>query len=66
MRSLYDIRRELVKYKQNLREINRLIAVSDGKTELFKDKLKIKCKIKKLEKELERKSYDKERNISKD
>ncbi len=66
MRSLYDIRRELVKYKQNLREINRLIAISDAKTELFKDKLKIKCKIKKLEEELERKSYDKERNISKD
>lgn len=57
MRNLYDIRRELVKYKQNLREINRLIAVSDGKTKLFKDKLKIKCKIKKLE-ELERKEND--------
>lgn len=65
MRSLYDIRRELVKYKQNLKEINRLIAVSDRRTDLFKEKLKIKCKIKKLEEELERKSYDKERNISK-
>lgn len=65
MRNLYDIRRELVKYKQNLREINRLIAVSDRKADLFKDKLKVKCKIKKLEEELERKSYDKERNISK-
>lgn len=58
MRNLYDIRRELVKYKQNLREINRLIAVSGGKTKLFKDKLKIKCKIKKLEEELERKEND--------
>ncbi len=58
MKNLYDIRRELVKYKQNLREINRLIAVSDGKTKLFKDKLKIKCKIKKLEEELERKEND--------
>jgi hypothetical protein len=65
MRSLYDIRRELAKYKQNLREINKLIAVSDRKTDLFKDKLKIKCKIEKLEEELERKNYDKERNISK-
>lgn len=58
MKNLYDIRRELIKYKQNLREINRLIAVSDGKTKLFKDKLKIKCKIKKLEEELERKEND--------
>lgn len=48
----------MVKYKQNLREINRLIVVSDGKTKLFKDKLKIKCKIKKLEEELERKEND--------
>lgn len=55
MRNLYDIRRELVKYKQNLREINRLIGVSDRRTDLFKEKLKIKCKIKKLEEELERK-----------
>lgn len=67
MRSLYDIRRELVKYKQNLREINRLITSSDKKSEnLLKEKLKIKCKIEKLEEELGRKSYDKERNISKD
>lgn len=49
MRSLYDIRRELVKYKQNLREINRLITSSDKKSEnLLKEKLKIKCKIEKL------------------
>ena len=66
MRSLYDIRRELVKHKQNFQVINRLIAVSDRRIDLFKEKLKIKCKIKKLEEELERKSYDKERNISKD
>ena len=48
MRSLYDIRRELVKHKQNLKEINRLIAASDRRTDLFKEKLKIKCKIKKV------------------
>mgnify|MGYP006934502427 FL=1 len=66
MRSLYDIRRELVKYKQNLREINRLITSNKTSENLLKEKLKIKCKIEKLEEELERKSYDKERNISKD
>ena len=66
MRSLYDIRRELVKYKQNLREINRLITSNKVSENLLKEKLKIKCKIEKLEEELERKSYDKERNISKD
>ena len=65
MKPKCEIRRELVKHKQNLKEINRLIAVSDRRTDLFKEKLKIKCKIKKLEEELERKSYDKERNISK-
>lgn len=65
MKPKCEIRRELVKYKDNLRKINRLIAVSDRRTDLFKEKLKIKCKIKKLEEELERKSYDKERNISK-
>lgn len=66
MRSLYDIRRELVKYKNNLKEINRLITSSDRKPDnLLKEKSMIKYKIEKLEEELERKSYDKERNISK-
>lgn len=56
MKPKCEIRRELVKYKDNLREINRLIASSDRKSnDLFKEKLKIKCKIEKLEEELERK-----------
>lgn len=56
MKPKSEIRRELVKYKDNLREINRLIATSDKQSnDLFKEKLKIKYKIEKLEKELERK-----------
>lgn len=46
MRSLYDIRRELVKYKQNLKEINRLIAVSDRRTDLFKENLRLNVRLK--------------------
>lgn len=58
MKSLYDIRRDLVKYKNNLKEINRLITSSDKKSEsLYKEKFMIKCKIEKLEEELERKKY---------
>ena len=46
MRSLYDIRRELVKHKQNLKEINRLIAVSDRRTDLFKENLRLNVRLK--------------------
>ena len=54
MKPKSKIRRELVKYKDNLREINRLIESSDRQSnDLFKEKLKIKDKIEKLEKELE-------------
>lgn len=52
MRSLYDIRRELVKYKSNLKEINRLILIHDDAIKLYKEKIKIKEKIKALQKEL--------------
>lgn len=52
MRSLYDIRRELVKYKSNLKEINRLILIHDDSIKLYKEKIKIKEKIKALQKEL--------------
>ena len=55
MKSLYDIRRDLVKYKNNLKEINRLITSSDKKSESLYNM--IKCKIEKLEEELERKKY---------
>lgn len=54
MKSKSEIRRELLKYKDNLREINRLIASSNKQpNDLFKEKLKIKYKIEKLENELE-------------
>ena len=52
MRNLYDIRRELVKYKSNLKEINRLILIHDDSIKLYKEKIKIKEKIKELQKEL--------------
>lgn len=52
MRSLYDIRRDLVKYKSNLKEINRLILIHDDSIKLYKEKIKIKEKIKALQKEL--------------
>lgn len=53
MRSLYDIRRELVKYKQNLKEINRLIVSSKPSIKLYRQKEIIKLKIKELEQEYE-------------
>lgn len=53
MRSLYDIRRELVKHKQNLKEINRLIVSSPPSIKLYRQKEIIKLKIKELEKEYE-------------
>ncbi len=53
MRSLYDIRRELVKYKQNLTEINRLIVSSKPSIKLYRQKEIIKLKIEELEKEYE-------------
>ena len=53
MRSLYDIRRELVKYKQNLKEINRWIVSSKPSIKLYRQKEIIKLKIKELEKEYE-------------
>jgi hypothetical protein len=53
MRSLYDIRRELVKYKQNLKEINRLIVSSKPSIKLYRQKEIIKLKIEELEKEYE-------------
>lgn len=52
-RNLYDIRRELVKYKQNLKEINRLIVSSKPSIKLYRQKEIIKLKIKELEKEYE-------------
>lgn len=52
MRSLYDIRRELVKYESNLKEINRLILIHGDSIKLYKEKIKIKEKIKALQKEL--------------
>lgn len=52
MRKLYEIRVELIKYKNNLREINRLMSSEPSKI-LVDNKEKIKQKIKDLEKELE-------------
>jgi hypothetical protein len=52
MRKLYEIRVELIKYKNNLREINRLMSSKPSKI-LVDNKEKIKQKIKDLEKELE-------------
>lgn len=52
MRTKYEIRRELVKYKSNLKEINRLILIHDDAIKLYKEKIKIKEKIKALQKEL--------------
>lgn len=52
-RSLYDIRRKLIKYKQNLKEINRLIVSSKSSIKLYRQKEIIKLKIKELEKEYE-------------
>lgn len=51
MRKLYEIRVELIKYKNNLREINRLMSSEPSKI-LVDNKEKIKQKIKDLEKEL--------------
>lgn len=66
MKPKCEIRRELVKYKDNLRKINRLIASSDSQSnDLFKEKLKIKYKIEKLEDELERKDNDEYRKSKK-
>ena len=53
MRSLYDIRRELVKYKQNFKKINRLIVSSKPSIKLYRQKEIIKLKIEELEKEYE-------------
>lgn len=56
----------MVKYKDNLRKINRLIESSDSQSnDLFKEKLKIKYKIEKLEDELERKDNDEYRKSKK-
>lgn len=45
MKPKCEIRRELVKYKDNLRKINRLIASSDRQSnDLFKEKLNIRLK----------------------
>lgn len=66
MKPKCEIRRELVKYKDNLRKINRLIESSDSQSnDLFKEKLKIKYKIEKLEDELERKDNDEYRKSKK-
>lgn len=49
-RNLYFLRRELIKYYNNLREINRLI-ISKPSEILVNNKIKIKNKIKELEEE---------------
>nr|DAD88976.1 MAG TPA: hypothetical protein [Myoviridae sp. ct96L1] len=49
-RSLYEVRRELIKYYDNLREINRLM-VSEPSETLVNNKKKIKNKINELEEE---------------
>lgn len=49
-RSLYEVRRELIKYYDNLREINRLMVSKPSKT-LVNNKKKIKNKINEIEEE---------------
>lgn len=49
-RSLYEVRRELIKYYDNLREINRLMISKPSET-LVNNKKKIKNKINELEEE---------------
>lgn len=52
MRTKYEIRRDLVKYRNNLKEINRLISAHDNLIRIDKEKIKIKQKIKSLEEKL--------------
>lgn len=53
MKKIFEIRRELVKYKNNLKEINRLIVSSKPSIKLYRQKEIIKLKIEELEKEYE-------------
>lgn len=53
MKKIFEIRRELVKYKNNLKEINRLIVSSKPSIKLYRQKEIIKLKIEELEKECE-------------
>ena len=53
MKKIFEIRRELVKYKNNLKEMNRLIVSSKPSIKLYRQKEIIKLKIEELEKEYE-------------